>query len=1450
MRRNNCGTFVYVLIIVTLYFLSSCQWLPEVESVRLSESAVTMQVGSARQLSATVEPAAAEYDGIGWSSNNPSVVSVSNGTLVAHNVGSASITATAAGVTSSPCEVTVRFIPVNYVTLDKTSLSIIEGESTALVATISPSNATDKSLSWSSSNPSVARVDAYGTVIAVSPGTATITVRAHSNVYATCQVTVKSRTISVTGVSLNRSSLTINKGETSQLTATVSPSNATNKDVTWTSNNPDVASVASDGTITANKVGSATITVKTADGGKTATCSITVKSVPVTSVTLSPSSLSMTEGETSWLTATVSPSNASNKDVTWSSNNTSVATVSSDGEVTAKKAGTATITAKTADGGKTATCSVTVKASTVSVTGVSLNTSSLTLQVGKTASLVATVSPSNATNKGVIWTVGNTSVASVTSSGLVTANKVGTTVVTVKTSDGGKTATCTVTVKSSTVSVTGVAISPTSLSLTAGDTYDLTPTVSPSNATNKAVTWSSSNTSVATVSSDGTVTAKSAGSATITCTTSDGGKTATCSVTVKAGTVSVTGVSLNRTSMSLTAGTTGTLTATVSPSNATNKAVTWSSNNTTVATVSSSGVVTAKAAGSATITVRTDDGGKTATCTVTVTSATVAVTGVSVSPTSLSLTAGETYRLTPTVSPSNATNTGVTWTSSNTSVATVGSDGTVTAKAAGSATITCTTEDGAKKATCSVTVKNATVSVSSVSLDRTSMGLVVGSTGTLKATINPSNATNQGVTWSSNNTSVATVSSGGVVTAKAAGSATITVRTDDGGKTATCTVTVSNATVAVTGVSVSPTSLSLTAGETYRLTPTVSPSNATNASVSWTSSNTSVATVGSDGTVTAKVAGSVTITCTTQDGNKTASCSVTVTDPSPTLSFQPQVFINGMKGFKANSYVYQPLDPSAAEKLDSKNESWVVRRDSYSESNAVLTYNVSPSSFRFDNSYDYYSAWLDVSTRIHQSEDFGIQLYFNSYEDGLLRVEADIVGKEAYDGHMTTFALKVSKNGVTYTSDYAAVSTIRWQPFISGLPNSISSVWTNEIDQSSSNITVDYTSTVDLKTKTVVKMVDDSGNALTMGTNELESAGLSLEYEVVKNYMVGSPVEDQGNFVTLSGSVLYPRYSGSVPNGGRTPIVRVKLMHNGDVIDVAYHKVYISFPSSVSVTGVSLDKTSLSLEEGNTATLTATVSPSNATNKAVTWSSSNTSVATVSTSGVVTAKSAGSATITCTTEDGSKKATCAVTVTGATTGTENGHAWVDLGLPSGIKWATCNVGASRPEDYGKYYAWGEVTTKDNYDWDSYKWGKSESTITKYKNAYDTLSSTDDVARNNWKGGWRIPRDNDFQELLDYCTWEWSDINNIKGYLITSKANGKSIFLPACGGIFGTTVNIGSGSYVHGSYWTSVSYSSAEPFRAYGFMFGYYLIIGQYEFYKPALTAYYKTNGLTVRPVLD
>ena len=171
---------------------------------------------------------------------------------------------------------------------------------------------------------------------------------------------------------------------------------------------------------------------------------------------------------------------------------------------------------------------------------------------------------------------------------------------------------------------------------------------------------------------------------------------------------------------------------------------------------------------------------------------------------------------------------------------------------------------------------SSSVSVADVSLNESSATLTVGDTLQLTATVSPSNATNKNVTWSSSNTTYATVSNSGLVTAKKAGSATITVTTQDGSFTDTCTLTINSATVAVTGVTLNENSLTLTENSSDTLIATVVPSNATNKSVTWTSSNTSVATVSSGGVVTAVSEGSATITVRTADGNRTATCSITV----------------------------------------------------------------------------------------------------------------------------------------------------------------------------------------------------------------------------------------------------------------------------------------------------------------------------------------------------------------------------------------------------------------------------------------------------------------------------------------------------------------------------------------------------------------------------------------------
>ena len=295
---------------------------------------------------------------------------------------------------------------------------------------------------------------------------------------------------------------------------------------------------------------------------------------------------------------------------------------------------------------------------------------------------------------------------------------------------------------------------------------------------------------------------------------------------------------------------------------------------------------------------RTKTYGKYNTKGVSVTLPKVKVSKLALNRTSVSLTKkGQTYQLKATASPSNATTKSVTWKSSNTRVVTVNSSGKLTAVGNGSATITATAKDGSKKkVTCKVTVKIPTViKVSRVSLNKSDLALTSkGQSYQLSATVSPSNASNKSVKWTSSNPKVATVSSSGKVTAVANGNTTITATAADGsGKKDICAVTVNipkpadptptptPSVVKVSSVSLNPSSLSLTKkGQTARLSATVSPSNATNKSINWSSSNNNVATV-SNGVVTAVGNGSATITATAADGSgKRASCSITVNIPT------------------------------------------------------------------------------------------------------------------------------------------------------------------------------------------------------------------------------------------------------------------------------------------------------------------------------------------------------------------------------------------------------------------------------------------------------------------------------------------------------------------------------------------------------------------------------------------
>ena len=446
---------------------------------------------------------------------------------------------------------------VKKITLNKTESTLTRTAdkltpTVKLKATVEPADAMDKTVSWTSSDPAIAEVDAAGKVTGLKNGTVTVTCKAKdgSGVKATCKVTVKS--VKVSEITLNKTSATLTR-KAENLTPTVQlqvtsmlPENAAYQKVKWSSDSPEIAEVDGTGKVTGLKNGTAVITCKASDGGGAkATCKITVKSVKVSEITLNKTSVTLTRTAddlkpTVQLEATsILPENAAYPKVKWESDKPEVATVDAKtGLVTGLKYGTAIITCKASDGGGAkAACKVSV--SNRRVSEITLNESSVTVtrtseKPNPTVQLsVTSILPAEAASKNVKWSSDKPEIAKVDASGKVTVLKAGTAVITCKSTDGGASATCKVVAKYR--KVTGITLNKTSASIKVGKTLQLKVTeITPADAMVKDVTWESGNTKIATVDKNGKVTAVKAGACEITCTSKDGGKfKVTCKITVK-----------------------------------------------------------------------------------------------------------------------------------------------------------------------------------------------------------------------------------------------------------------------------------------------------------------------------------------------------------------------------------------------------------------------------------------------------------------------------------------------------------------------------------------------------------------------------------------------------------------------------------------------------------------------------------------------------------------------------------------------------------------------------------------------------------------------------------------------------------------------------------------------------------------------------------------------------
>ncbi|MDL2221200.1 Ig-like domain-containing protein [Parabacteroides sp. OttesenSCG-928-N08] len=852
-----------------------------VTGIALSENELKLLPLASHQLEVTLLPEKVSNNMVNWRSTNDAVAVVTqNGMVETLEIGETKIIVSSVDnpALADTCLLTVS-VPVEGISLDLHKEDIEVGDTIYLTPAITPADATNKNVTWKTSNADLLTV-LNGEVVAKKEGSAYIVVASAEKptLTDTCYFSITTPVIKVETVTLSKHTMTLEVNSSERLGVTISPENATNKNMIWSSSNTKVAEAVS-GNVTAKGVGTAKIIVKMEDSNVADTCVVTVipKIIPVTSIAFTKDTVRLEFGGKEKLTYTILPADASLKEVTWESLNEKVVTVNEEGEVTAVSSDTTKVVVFSSIETIRDTCVVIVKPPYVAVTGVSLSSTEKNMKIGESITLKATVLPFNASNQAVTWKSTDKAIADVDAQGKVTAKALGKTSIVVITEDGEKSDTCKVQVIDQFIEVTSVQLSSNEKELTVGEEFTLPATVLPENATNKALLWRSGNSDIASVNSNGVVTAKAIGVAKIFVETESGGKKDSCIVTVKAPVIRVVSVKLSEHKKSLEVGKEFTLLATIMPEEATNKEIVWSTTDQKVATVTNTGEIQAAGPGEAKIIATSVDGNKADTCVVTVIQR---VTGLTLNYSTLDLQRGDSLLLLAFVQPANASNQLVTWKSNDPTIATVNADGSVKGIALGKTYIIATTADNEKTAQCMIEVKEsvATIYVDSITVDIPQAIIKTDSILQLKATIHPANASNKLMTWSSDNSEVATVDNDGKVTAKKQGIALITVTSIDGLRTATSRVTVYEPVVDVTGITLNESKLSLNVAFTFQLTATIQPANATNKAVTWTTSDATIATVDANGLVTALAAGKATITVTTEEGDFKATCEVTVTE--------------------------------------------------------------------------------------------------------------------------------------------------------------------------------------------------------------------------------------------------------------------------------------------------------------------------------------------------------------------------------------------------------------------------------------------------------------------------------------------------------------------------------------------------------------------------------------------
>ena len=757
---------------------------------------------------------------------------------------------------------------INVTVIDGISLSATEAMLYTSGTLLLQAMVTDPAepIIWSSDAPNIATVE-NGLVTAIRPGIAIIT--AMQNIQgvvkrATCVITVQQ---SVTSITIDPPVLNLAIGEYQTLHANITPKLAGIR-LNWKTSDEKVVKI-----IEANPL---TLTVQGVAGGNAVISAINEDNIvvgyshvtirqPVTRIALSDTNVFINiDAKSIQLRAIVYPENALNKNIVWTSSNTQIARVNENGLVSLVKPGEVSIIARSADNPAVMElCNITIE---VPVSTVALDEREVIMYVGQSQRLTYSVLPINASKTAVTWTSTKPNIATVDAAGRVTAKSVGSTVIMLKTLDGGHTAYCTVTVRQI---AEGIKFDSPDLELMTGQVHEMEYTLIPTNATDAELVWEASDTRIVVVDDSGKVTAKGPGIAFIIARTQAGGMSY-IKVTVKE---PVSGLLLNFSEKTIYVRESFDLKASVSPSGASNLGVEWKSSNNDVATVTDTGEVVGISAGMAIITATTKDGGKTANCVVTVKER---VTSMLVLPTMFRVGINKSLTVEVYINKDELlSNQDIRWVSSNSDIASVNKNGKVTGHKLGFATITGYAQDGSgAQASSEVEV---VVSATRVTADKTFINMLVGETVHVNVKIEPSNVTYKKPRWEflTDGDDIVAVDEDGYITGLKEGTVTLVARAaDDSGKGATLYITV-NKRVPATSVILSDKKLVMIQGEQRDIRPVLNPIGSTDG-LTWSSDNNAVASVNkTSGRVKANATGTAYITAMTDSG-KTASTEITV----------------------------------------------------------------------------------------------------------------------------------------------------------------------------------------------------------------------------------------------------------------------------------------------------------------------------------------------------------------------------------------------------------------------------------------------------------------------------------------------------------------------------------------------------------------------------------------------